>query len=74
MKKIRQRIMKTENHIDSNAFLLAFIGHGNKTGDILDKNKTRSWNIEEFIVELNDVDTLIGKPKVMVIQACRGGM
>ena len=50
------------------------IGHGNKTGDILDKNKTRSWNIEEFIVELNDVDTLIGKPKVMVIQACRGGM
>ena len=74
MKKIRQWIMNRENHIDCNTFLLTFIGHGNKKGDVLDKNKTRSWNIEEFIVELNDVDTLIGKPKVMVIQACRGDM
>ena len=73
MKNIKQIIMQKENHINCNTFLLTFIGHGTKNGDLLDKSKTRAWNIENFIREFNDVDTLVGKPKVLVIQACRGG-
>ena len=47
--------------------------HGNDKGHLLDKDKKRAWILEDFIKELSLVETLIGKPKILVLQACRGG-
>ncbi len=32
-----------------------------------------AWDIEELVADLGQVPTLTGKPKVFVVQACRGG-
>ena len=64
--------MDEDNHKDSNCFALTIISHGNDKGHLLDKNKSLAWVIELFIGELSDVETLVGKPKIINIQACRG--
>ena len=72
MRKIRRWIMNKENHVDSNCFTLTIICHGNEKGHLLDKNKSLAWMTELFVADLSDVETLVGKPKIIVIQACRG--
>ena len=64
--------MAEDTHKDSNCFALTIICHGNDKGHLLDKNKALAWHTELFVGELSDVDTLVGKPKIMVIQRCRG--
>ena len=64
--------MAEDTHKDSNCFALTIICHGNDKGHLLDKNKALAWHTELFVGELSDVDTLVGKPKIMVIQSCRG--
>ena len=41
-------------------------------GRLLDKNKVKTWDTEEFVGDLNTVETLTCKPKIILIQACRG--
>ena len=72
MREIRAWIMKEENHRESNSLIVTVICHGNEHGDLLDKNKTLAWNVELFVQDLNLVSTLVGKPKILVIQSCRG--
>ena len=64
--------MKEENHKDSNSLIITVLCHGNEHGDLLDKNKTLAWNVELFVQDLSSVPTLVGKPKILVIQSCRG--
>ena len=64
--------MTEDTHKDSNCFALTIICHGNDKGHLLDKNKGLAWHTELFVGELDDVETLLGKPKIMVIQSCRG--
>ena len=48
------------------------ICHGDKQGHLLDKNKIKAWDVEEFVGDLNAVETLTCKPKIIMIQDCRG--
>ena len=74
MREIKRWIMDKDNHTDCNTFLLTIICHGNKQGHLLDKFKTKGWDTEDFVGDLSVVETLIGKPKLMIIQSCRGGL
>ena len=64
--------MNEQNHKKSNCFALTIISHGNERGIIFDVNRRKGWDTELFLGDLSDVKTLIGKPKIIVIQACRG--
>ena len=72
MRKLKRWIMDNKTHEDSNTFLLTIICHGNKHGHLLDKNRSKAWDTEEFVGDLSEVETLLGKPKILVVQACRG--
>ena len=72
MRKLKRWIIDNKNHEKSNTFLLTIICHGNKQGHLLDKNKSKAWDTEEFIGDLCEVEALIGKPKILTIQCCRG--
>ena len=72
MRKLKRWIMDNKTHEDSNTFLLTIICHGNKHGHLLDKNRNKAWDTEDFVGDLSEVETLTGKPKVIIMQACRG--
>ena len=74
MREIKRWIIDKENHINCNTFLLAIICHGNKQGHLLDKHKSFGWNTEDFVGDLSVVESLLGKPKIVIIQSCRGGL
>ena len=64
--------MTEDTHKDSNCFALTVICHGNDKGHLLDRNKKRAWITEDIVGDLSEVDNLRGKPKLFVVQACRG--
>ena len=72
MRKVKKWIMDDDNHKDSNCFALTIICHNNDKGHLLDKNKILAWMTKLFIAELSDIESLVGKPKIITIQACRG--
>ena len=74
MGQIKREILKDETHEDSNSFVLTVICHGNNKGHLLDRNKTKGWVLEDFIGDLSLVESLAGRPKLLVIQSCRGGI
>ena len=74
MREIKRWIMDKDNHKDCNSFLLTIICHGNKQGHLLDKNKSFGWNTEDFVGDLSVVESLLGKPKLLIIQSCKGGL
>ena len=41
-------------------------------GYLMDVEKEPVWNIENLVAELSIVDNLRGKPKILIVQACRG--
>ena len=53
---------------------MTILCHGNKQGHLLDKNKNKAWDTEDFIGDLSEVETLTAKPKIIIIQACRGSI
>ena len=85
MDKIREEFMVNEFHKDRNCFMLCILAHG--CGDYIYtkkekvkegekwvwKNCKRAWNIQEIQDELDVVPSLLGKPKLLLIDACRGG-
>ena len=73
MAVLKNKILDKETHADSNCFLLVIICHGNNKGHLLDKNKMKGWILEDFITDLSVVQTLTGKPKILVVNSCRGG-
>ena len=64
--------MDKENHKESNCLVVTILCHGNEHGNLLDKNKAVAWKVELFVQDLSLVTTLVGKPKILVIQSCRG--
>ena len=72
MRKLKRWIIDNKTHENSNTFLLTIICHGNKHGHLLDKNKSKAWDTEDFIGDLSEVESRLGKPKILIIQACRG--
>ena len=74
MGQIKREILKDETHEDSNCFVLTVICHGNNKGHLLDRNRIKGWVLEDFIGDLSLVESLAGRPKLLVIQSCRGGI
>ena len=72
MRKIERFIMNEANHKGSNCLMVTIICHGNDKGHLLDKDKQKAWDMELFIGYLSDVEALVGKPKIMIVQSCRG--
>ncbi len=73
MKTLRRELLDQETHRDAAMFLLTVIAHGNDADDLMDASEAPAWNTHEMAQELSSVETLRGKPKVLIIQACRGG-
>ena len=74
MARLEDSIMKNEKHKNSNCFVMVIICHGNNRGQLKDVNKHKAWDIEDLIGDLSKVETLVGKPKIMILQCCRGGL
>ena len=73
MAVLEDEIRSNEKHENSNCFALAIICHGNNKGRLLDVEKRYAWDTEQLIGDLSRVDTLVGKPKILIFQCCRGG-
>ena len=69
---IKRMIMAEDTHKDSNCVMITIICHGNRKGELLDKNMDRGWGLEDFLSDLSGVPGLLNKPKIMLVQACRG--
>ena len=74
MSRLEDDILKNEKHKKSNCFVMVIICHGNNRGQLKDVNKRKAWDTEELIGDLSKVETLVGKPKIMILQCCRGGL
>ena len=72
LRKIKKFIMAEDTHKDSNCFALTIICHGNDKGQLMDRDRKKAWDTELFVADLSDVEALVGKPKIIVIQACHG--
>ena len=74
MSRLEDDILKNEKHKNSNCFVMVIICHGNNRGQLKDVNKRKAWDIEEMIGDLSKVESLLGKPQIMILQCCRGGL
>ncbi len=73
MLRLQRWLTDEETHRKSSCLVLTFIGHGDDRGWLTDADKGPAWNLESLVLQLSLVETLIGKPKLLVIQSCRGG-
>ena len=72
-------------HRDRNCFMLCILAHGCRENIYTKKERVveggkwvwksckQAWNIQEIQDELDVVPSLLGKPKLLLIDACRGG-
>ncbi len=72
MRKIEKEFLDENLHEDSNMFVLLAICHGDSEENLMDKDGHPAWNTNDLASELSAVESLAGKPKVLIIQACRG--
>ncbi len=72
MSKIKREIMGDAMHKDSNMFVLLIICHGDDKENLQDRDKNVAWNTDELALELSGVESLKKRPKLLIIQACRG--
>ncbi len=73
MEKIKREFLTESLHEESNMFVLVVIAHGNDRDDLLDRDEEPAWNTDSLASELSAVRSLRGRPKVLIVQACRGG-
>ena len=85
MNKIKKEFLSNNFHKDRNCFMLCILAHGNadniytKNEKVNEgekwvwKNYKRAWNIQDIQDELDEVPSLLGKPKLLLIDSCRWG-
>ena len=73
MAKIKKWILAEENHKDVNCLVTTLLCHGDEKGHLSAAGGGRGWFVEDFVQDLSLVDNLLGKPKILVLQSCRGG-
>ena len=61
-----------ETHKESNCLFLTVIGHGDEKGQLKAADRRDGWKTEELVWVLDEVKNLGGKPKILIINACRG--
>ncbi len=71
------RILRKAQHENKNCFLLTIITHGSERhrGELhlKAKDQREGWFLEDVISRLSRVESLKGKPKIIIVQACRRG-
>ena len=68
-----QKILTTEDvHKDSNCLFLTVIAHGDEKGQLKTADRRDGWRTEELVWQLDAVNNLRGKLKILIINACRG--
>jgi predicted peroxiredoxin len=72
MNIVKRKMTEKSKHNDANCFLLLIISHGTADNFIVDTEGNKTWNIESLVTEVCDVQSLVGKPKLFFIEACRG--
>eukprot|EP00092_Neocalanus_flemingeri_P038831 GFUD01042275.1.p1 GENE.GFUD01042275.1~~GFUD01042275.1.p1 ORF type:complete len:543 (+),score=121.27 GFUD01042275.1:118-1746(+) len=72
MNVVKRKVTEESKHKDANCFLMLIISHGTADNFLLDKDGNKTWNIESLVTEVCDVQSLVGKPKLFFIEACRG--
>lgn len=72
MNSLKRQLTLPELHADASCFLLLVISHGTADNFLQDKDGAKTWNIESLVTEMCDVPSLVGKPKLFFIEACRG--
>ncbi len=72
MEKVEKEFLGEKLHSESNMFVLLAICHGDKDDNLMDRDKKGAWNTNDLASKLSAVKSLAGKPKVLIIQACRG--
>ena len=72
MALIKLWLKAEETHQYCNALAIHIICHGSNSTDVLDVNKQRAFTVQEFADDLDTVDNLKNKPKVLIVQKCRG--
>jgi len=69
---VKRKMTEEKSHKDANCFLMVIISHGTADNFIVDTDGNKAWNIESLVTEVCDVQSLVGKPKLFFIEACRG--
>ena len=72
MASIRQKLMAEETHADCNALAVHVICSGPNSTDVLDVNRHKAFTMQELADDLDTVENLKNKPKILMIQKCRG--
>jgi len=72
MNNLKRTLTNPDLHRNSSCFLLLIISHGTEDNFLQDTHGAKTWNIESLVTEVCDVVTLVGKPKLFFIEACRG--
>ena len=72
MVQLQKILTDEETHKDSNCLFLTVISHGDEKGQLKAADRRDGWKTEELVWQLDEVDSLQGKPKILIINACRG--
>ena len=72
MISFKQELMKEETHQNCNVLAIHIICHGFNSTDVLDVNKHKAFTVQELADDLDRVENLKNKPKILMLQKCRG--
>ncbi len=51
---------------------VVLICHGDERGSIIDVDRRKAFDLDDLVEGIDEVETLKGKPKIVISQACRG--
>jgi len=65
------RGMALKDHTDKECIVFFILSHGTEDGSIVTSDR-RKFSIDSMIEKVQNIETLVQKPKLFFIQACRG--
>ncbi len=72
MRSIRKWLRQEEIHQGMSMVAVNIITHGSEEGWLRPAGEGHGWFTSDIIGELSDVQSLLDKPKLFFINACRG--
>ena len=72
MERINTWHLLNESHKFCNCLWYNILCYGSETGKLLDNRKHATMTLHQLVDGLCQVETLKGKPKVVVVQVCTG--